>query len=112
MIRMGFGNVRIKGLSGKVYTFRAYPLETRFSEFGAVYFITGRIQKPQGRIAHSRIYCGQTSNMSVCPYTSQQSASFRANYANCICILPVNEDAPRMDIEKDIHQNYRLLSTV
>ncbi len=110
MIRMGLGNVRIEGLSGRIYTFRAYPLETKFAEFGAVYFITGRKMNPEGRIEHSRIFCGQTSNMSVCPYSSQQSASFKANYANCICILPVNEEISRREIEGDIHQNYRMLS--
>lgn len=109
MIRIGMGNVRIKGLSGKMYTFRAYPLETKFAEFGAVYFITSRELNSEGRIAHSRIYCGQTGNMSICPYNTQQSASFKANYANCICILPVKEDDSRQDIEQDIHQNYRLL---
>ena len=111
MMSLGLGNVRIKGVSGKTYTFGAYPLDTRFAEFGAVYFITGRELDSKGRIAHSRIYCGQTSNMSVCPYSAQQSASFKANYANCICILPVKEDVSRRDIERDIHQNYRLLST-
>lgn len=106
----GMGNIHIAGLSGRKYTFRAYPLETKFAEFGAVYFITGRELNPEGRIAHTRIYCGQTSDMSVCPYSAQQSASFKANYANCICILPVKEDLYRRDIEKDIHQNYKLLS--
>ena len=110
MISTGLGNVHIKGLSGRMYTFRAYPLETRFAEFGAVYFITGRKQISDGRIAHSRIYCGQTGNMAVCPYNDRQSVSFKANYANCICMLPIEGDISRCDIEKDIHQNYRLLA--
>jgi hypothetical protein len=110
MINLGLGNVRIKGISGKMYTFRAYPLETSFAEFGAVYFITGRRPTSDGRTAHSRIYCGESGNMSVCPYNSRLSASFKANYANCICILPVQEDASRRDIERDIHQNYKLLT--
>ena len=109
MINLGLGNVRIKGLSGKMYTFRAYPMETIFAEFGAVYFITGRNLNPDGKIAHSRIYCGQTGNMSVRPYDVRQSASFKANNANCICILPAEDEASRRDIEKDIHQNYKLL---
>ena len=111
MINIAYGNVRIKGLSGKMYNFRAYPLETHFGEFGAVFFITGRKKRRTGgKMAHSRIYCGETPNMSVCPYSDNQSASFRANYANCICVLPVTEGDTRLDIERDIHQNYRLLS--
>jgi hypothetical protein len=110
MVNIGLGNVHIKGASGRMYTFRAYPLETRFAEFGAVYFITGREKNPEGKIAHSRIYCGETGNMAVCPYDDRQSVSFKANHANCICILPVREGNSRLDIEKDIHRNYRLLS--
>jgi hypothetical protein len=110
VINIGLGNVRIKGLSGRMYTFRAYPLETAFAEFGAVYFITGRKHVSDGRIAHSRIYCGQTGNMAVRPYSVQQSVSFKANQANCICILPIAEDLSRRDIELDIHKNYKLLA--
>ncbi len=110
MNREGLGNVRIKGLSGRTYTFRAYPLETRFAEFGAVYFITERKLDSKGRTSHSRIYCGQTSNLSVCPYTAEQLASFQKYDANCICILPVQGESSRSAIEQDIHQNYKLLS--
>jgi hypothetical protein len=109
MISIGLGNVHIEGVSGRMYTFRAYPLETSFAEFGAVYFITSRELNPEGRMAHTRIYCGETGDMSVCPYSALQSASFKANYANCICIMPVKEDVYRRDVEKDIHQNYKLL---
>ncbi len=109
MITMGLGNVPIQGSSGKMYTFRAYPLGTKFAEFGAVYFITCRELDSEGKMTHSRIYCGQTANMSVCPYDARQAKSFKANFANCICVLPVNEDFARLEIEKDIHQNYRLL---
>jgi hypothetical protein len=109
MTNSGWGNIHIKGLSGKIYTFHAYPLETTFPEIGAVYFITGRTVHPDGRIAHSRISCGQTGNMSVIPY-SGQSASFKENNANCICVLQVEEEHARLAIENDIHQNYKLLS--
>lgn len=109
MINVGMGNVRIKGLSGRMYTFRAYPMETKFAEIGAVYFITGRTENLDGRISHSRIYCGQTSNMSVRLYNVLQSASFKTNNANCICTLPIEDETSRHDIEKDIHQNYKLL---
>jgi hypothetical protein len=112
MINIRLGNVHIKGASGRMYTFRAYPLETKFAEFAAVYFITGREKNPEGKIAHSRIYCGQAGNMAVCSFSDRQSVSFKANHANCICILPVREDISRLDIERDIHQNYKLLSRV
>jgi len=93
-----------------MYKFRAFPLETQFTDFAAVFFVTGRERNSEGRIAHSRIYCGQSGNMSVRPFSEEQSASFKANHANCICILPVEEDTSRVSIELDIHKNYRLLS--
>jgi len=103
------GNVRIKGVSGKTYTFRAYPLETTFAEFGAVYCITSRSHNPDGRISHSRIYCGATDNLSHRPDDAQQTISFKANKANCICILPNANEKLRMEIERDVHTNYKFL---
>jgi hypothetical protein len=102
----GLGNVRIKGISGREYKFRAYPLDTKFSHFGAVYFITSRNQNPDGRIAHSRIYCGRTSDLSI---RIDDAPSFKENNANCICILPQDDKDSRVEIENDIRQNYTLL---
>ena len=102
----GLGNVRIKGKSGKEYKFRAYPLNTKFDNFGAVYFITSRNQDPDGRVSHSRIYCGRTSDLSIRIHTT---ASFKENNANCICILPQEDKDSRTEIESDIKQNYTLL---
>jgi len=103
------GNVRIKGVSGKTYTFRAYPLETEFQAFGAVYFITSRNLNPDGRISHSRIYCGQTSNISITSDSVSRTLSLKAYEANCICILQEEAEVSRVEIEKDIHNNYKLL---
>ena len=102
----GLGNVRIKCKSGNEYKFRAYPLNTKFDNFGAVYFITSRNQDPDGRVSHSRIYCGRTSDLSIRIHTT---ASFKENNANCICILPQEDKDSRTEIESDIKQNYTLL---
>ncbi len=106
MMNAGLGNVRVKGSSGKMYTFRAYPLETEFAKFGAVYFISNRNHSEDGRISHSRIYCGETSNLSGSP---KKTDSFQANHANCICILPKEDESQRTEIEHDIHQKYKFL---
>ncbi len=105
----GLGNVRIKGASGRMYTFRAYPLETTFAEFGAVYCITSRKHDSDGRISHSRIYCGETGNLSHRTDEVGRAVSFRANNANCICILPKEDKGLRMEIERDVHGNYKFL---
>ena len=109
IMNSGLGNVRIKGISGKMYTFRAYPLETLFAEIGAVYCITRRNHTPDGRISHSRIYCGETSNLSTRTDDVQHIVSFKAKKANCICILPKEEESLRMEIERDVHGNYKFL---
>ncbi|MBI1804956.1 MAG: hypothetical protein HY033_13090 [Ignavibacteriae bacterium] len=92
-----------------MYTFRSYPLETAFAKFGAVYFISSRNQDPDGRISHSRIFCGETDNLSVRLDNALQTVSFKANNANCICILPKEDEDIRMEIERDIHQKYKFL---
>ncbi|MBI4546926.1 MAG: hypothetical protein HY707_03035 [Ignavibacteriae bacterium] len=103
------GNVRIKGFSGKMYTFRAYPLDTKFKDFGAVYFITSRNHDPDGRISHSRIYCGQTSDLSTRTDDPRIAECLKTNNANCICILLEADESARIQIESDIRQNYKLL---
>lgn len=109
MSKTAFGTVRIKGSSGKTYNFRAYPLGVEFDEMGAVYFITGRAPISGGRILHSRIFCGQTADLSKRHYSIRQERIFKSYNANCICILPIAEEASRLAIERDIHQNYKLL---
>lgn len=106
---IGFGNVRIKGVSGKEYKFRAYILDTKFQNFSAVYFISNRLVRPDGRISHSRIYCGQTMDISSLFNYLQGTLTFKAHKANCICILPKEDEISRLEIERDIHQNYRFM---
>ena len=102
----GLGNVRIRGKSGREYKFRAYPLETKFDNIGAVYFITSRHHDPDGRISHSRIDCGWTSNLSI---GINVKPGFKENDANCICILPQDDKDSRIEIETDIRHQYTLL---
>lgn len=106
---VGLGNVRIRGVSGRIYTFRAYPIETAFARVGAVYFISSRNHQPDGRISHSRIYCGETGNLSTRPDVVNSANSFKINNANCICILPKEDGSLRAEIERDIHRKYKFL---
>lgn len=103
------GNVRIEGASGNVYKFRAYPLETKFMHVGAIYFITSRHLRSDRKISHSRIYCGQTSDLSKLYTSIAKIMNFQDYDANCVCILPRVEEALRVKIESDIHSNYTLL---
>ncbi|MBI5476264.1 MAG: hypothetical protein HY964_05950 [Ignavibacteriales bacterium] len=108
----GLGNVRIKGISGKEYKFRAYPMDTKFIHLGAVYFITSRNLNPDGRISHSRIYCGETNDLSTYFDDNKNVSCFKAHFANCICILPQEDEQSRLNIENDVHNNYKLLCNI
>ena len=108
-MRTSLGNVHINGASGQSYLFHAFALDTVFDQVGAVYFITSRNALKDGRVAHSRIYCGETANLSSQSWNKEQAASFKSHGANCICIF-LSEDAQlRHTVEEDIHSNYRLL---
>jgi hypothetical protein len=105
------GHVPIQGRSGQIYHFHAYALETPFDRVGAVYFITSRNVSKDGRTAHSRIYCGETEDLSTRASRDAHAASFKQFGANCICVI-LSEDAEfRRTLEEDIHSNYKLLCT-
>ncbi len=105
----GMGNVRIEGASGRVYKFRAYALNSKFANLAAIYFITSRHLRPDGRVSHSRIYCGQTGDLSTLYTSIQKIMDFQQYDANCVCILPKAEEALRVEIEGDIRRKYTLL---
>ena len=105
------GHVPIRGSSGQVYHFHAYSLDTVFDRVGGVYFITSRNVAKDGRTAHSRIYCGETADLSTRASDDDHAASFKQFGANCICVF-LSEDAEfRRSLEEDIHGNYKLLCT-
>jgi len=105
------GHVPIQGKSGQIYHFHAYALDTVFDRVGAVYFITSRNAAKDGRTAHSRIFCGETADLSTRASLDGHAASFKQYDANCICVY-LSEDAEfRRSLEEDIHSNYKLLCT-
>lgn len=104
-----FGSVRIQGISGQMYRFRAYALDAVLDRVGGVFFITSRNEAVDGRVAHSRIWCGETSDLSSRSFSDAQEASFKSYGANCICVLPSDDARYRTTVEKDIHSKYKLL---
>ena len=45
----------LTGASGREYTFNVYPINTKFAEVAAVYAVTKRYEKADGRWTHNRI---------------------------------------------------------
>ena len=92
----------VSGKSGNKYDFKVYPFNTEFNAIGAVYLITKRTQKPNGRGAHDYIYAGQTDNLSERFNGHHKEACFTRLNANCKCIYAEETESKRLSIESDI----------
>jgi len=100
------GSVTFTGSSGKKYKFNAYPINTEFEAFGAVYLFTKRYKNSSGDYNHIDIYIGQTKNISERFENHHAMPCIKRNDANCICIYNESSESKRLDIEKDLIDNY------
>jgi hypothetical protein len=103
---MKFGNVTFRGQTGGEYVFTAYSRDTEFNAVGAVYFMTLREPKADGGFSHTRIYVGETGDLSDRPLNHERKACFDRHNANCICLLVQNDYTLRCAIELDLRRNY------
>ena len=97
-----FGRVTFTGESGQDYAFAAYSRDTRFKPIAAVYVITKREATAEGRAAHTRLYVGRTDNLQDQPHEQ----CFDRKHANCVCVLPENDQDRRLAIETDLRRAY------
>jgi hypothetical protein len=102
-----YGAIIFKGKSGKKYSFRAYSFNTKFNAIGGVYFVTRRTVK-NGKITHTKIYVGQTDDLSTRFDNHHKADCFAEHNANCICVLLEEDEDVRLDIETDLIDNYDL----
>ena len=101
-----FGRVTFTGESGQDYAFAAYSRDTRFKPIAAVYVITKREAKAEGRPSHIRLYVGQTDNLQGEPFNLHQEHCFDRKHANCVCVLAENDQDQRLAIEADLRRAY------
>lgn len=101
-----YGTVTFTGASGTDYTFTAYSRDTDFNAVGAVYFMTKRSAKPASGYSHTRIYVGQTGDLSVRPLNHHRKDCFDRKGANCVCVLPESNKQTRLAIESDLMEAY------
>jgi len=99
-------DVVFTGKSGNTYTFGAYPWGTAFKAIGAVYFITKRSVNPNGSGSHTRIYVGQTENLSERFDDHRKIDCFALHSADCICVYVESSKPTRLAIENDLLLNY------
>src|SRR6266436_986834 len=62
-----FGTIKLKGASGKSWTFDVWPRDTEFNALGVVYVQSVRTRKADGTRTHRFIYVGQTGDLSHRP---------------------------------------------
>jgi hypothetical protein len=96
------GTLILTGASGTDYKFNVYPYGTEFKEMGAVYYISKRTEKPDGSGSHSKIYIGQTGDLSERFDDHHKEPCFKKNNANCHSIHSETDERKRLNIEKDL----------
>jgi predicted GIY-YIG superfamily endonuclease len=99
--------VKFIGASGSEYEFGVYPWGTKFRKnFGAVYFVTRRKRGEGIGYSHTRIYIGQTDDLSTRFDDHHKQSCFDREKANCVCIYGIQDESVRLRIEKDLIDNY------
>ena len=97
--------VTFTGESGKKYSFQVQPMTTLFKETGAVYLITNRVIDDTNKVNHNKIFVGETQNLAK-QFAKSRSSNFRGHAANCICVMPEEDEKLRKKIESDLVGNY------
>ena len=100
------GTIQFTGQSGAVFKFEIYPSSVDFNEVGGVYFVTKRTENSEGGFSHSRIYVGQTSDLSTRFDDHHRKHCFEKHQANCICVYVEEDERTRLSIEKDLRRKH------
>lgn len=101
------GAITFKGESGRRYEFGMYPLGTKFKDgHGGVYFLTNRHVKGDGAHGHTRIYVGETDDLSTAIMDHEQAALFAEYEANCVCVHATQDASVRGHMVEDLVSKY------
>ena len=101
------GMIAFKGESGRRYEFWMYPMGTKFKGgHGGVYFLTNRHDKGEGAHGHTRIYVGETDDLSSAFVDHMQCDVFAESDANCVCVHPTQDGHVRRDMVEDLIKSY------
>jgi predicted GIY-YIG superfamily endonuclease len=96
------GTLTLTGESGTEYTFNVYPYSTEFKAIGAVYYISKRTENSEGKGSHTKIYVGQTGDLSERFDNHHKEDCFIKNSANCKSVLTEEDEDRRFEIETDL----------
>jgi hypothetical protein len=101
------GTITFTGASGTQYEFNVYTWGTDFKkDYGAVYFVTKRAKNSESGYSHTRIYLGETGDLSTRFDNHHKQKCFDQHGANCICMYGEQEENTRLKIEEDLIKNY------
>ncbi len=100
------GTLTLTGASGNKYQFNVYPFNTEFKAIPVVYYISKRTQKAEGSGSHSKIYIGETNDLSERFDGHHKASCFKRNNANSISIHQEANEAKRLKVERDLIDAY------
>lgn len=103
-----FEIMRLKGISGAIYPFRVYVLDSELRSIEAVFVISSRICQSDGRERHKFLYVGQTDNLAESLSNFQKLPWIQQNNANSLFVLAEDDEGKRTEIVKDIQKKYDL----
>lgn len=97
------GTITFTGESGNEYDFDIYPIDTTWRDgIGAVYVVTYRYKKENGKFYHTRIYIGQTDDLKGRLEDHHQIECIQNHDANCVCIHLDADEKSRVKKETDL----------
>lgn len=95
------GTITLTGQSGLSYDFNVYPWGTEFNDFGAVYYISNR-HKDGDTWSHTKIYIGQSGDMSERFDDHHKADCFEDHNANAISVHQDDNKTSRTEKESDL----------
>jgi hypothetical protein len=95
--------MKVSGASGTDYLFELYTLNTPLKFHRAVYIITKRVVKPDGRGTHAYLYVGQTGHLTTRLEDHHKRECFDRSGANCVGIHLDGSEKSRRFKESDLY---------
>jgi hypothetical protein len=94
--------VLFTGESGEDYFFEIYPKGTTFKNIGAVYIFIKKILNSSGKPSYEPLYIGESSELGERIKNHNKEKCVEKNGYTHICILPIEEEKHRLEIESDL----------
>ena len=94
--------VLFTGESGEDYFFEIYPKGTTFPNVSAVYIFVKQISNSSGKYSYKLLYIGESSELGERIKKHNKENCVEKNGYTHICILPIEEEKHRLEIESDL----------